>query len=97
MLPHGAGNDQRKESRKPILETIRPLGQPLSRKNGWSERRQIIDQMPVYTVKPLKALYESERMSLGVVKPTSIVRPHLLVPFAVWCITLTDSSNAATS
>jgi hypothetical protein len=73
LLPYGAGNDRRKESRKPILETIRPLGEPLSTKNGWRERRQIIDQVPIYTVNQLKSLYDSERMSLGIVKPTKVI------------------------
>jgi hypothetical protein len=73
LLPHGEGNDRRKESRKPILETICPLGEPLSTKNGWSVRRQIIDKIPIYTVNQLKSRYDSERMSLGIVKPTKVI------------------------
>jgi hypothetical protein len=73
LLPRGSGNDQRKESRKPLLDTIRVLGEPLSTKNGWRERRQIIDQIPTYTVKQLRAMHESERASLGIVRPTRIL------------------------
>lgn len=73
LLPHGAGNDRRKESRKPILETLRSLGDPLSPANGWRARREIINKMPVYTVNQLKSLYVSERMSLGIVKPTKVL------------------------
>lgn len=73
LLPHGAGNDRRKESRKPILETIRVLGEPLSTKNGWMERRQIIDQMPVHTVRQLQSLHDSERVSLGIVRPARVL------------------------
>jgi hypothetical protein len=73
LLPHGDGNDRRRESRKPILDSIQVLGQPLSTKDGWSERRQIIDQLPTCTVNQLKELHESERVSLGIVKPTKII------------------------
>ena len=73
LLPSGAGNDRRKESRKPILDSIRVLGEPLSTKNGWRERRQIIDNMPVYTVKQLQSLHKSEHVSLGIVRPTKVL------------------------
>lgn len=73
LFPHGAGNDSRKESRKPIIETISLLGERLSTKNGWKERRQIIDRLPKYTVNQLKSLYDSERISLGLVKPTKVI------------------------
>ncbi len=73
LFPHGSGNDRRKESRKPVLDTIQVLGEPLSTKNGWRERRQIIDQIPVHSVKQLRELHESERVSLGMVQPTRIL------------------------
>jgi hypothetical protein len=73
LLPHGAGNDRRKESRKPNLGTIQVLGEPLSTKNGWRDRRQIIDQMPVYTVKELRSLHDSENVSLGIVRPIRVL------------------------
>lgn len=69
----GAGNDNRKESRKPDLKSLKILGQQLPTKNNWQERRAIIDSMPVYTVKQLQALYETDRVSLGIVKPTKIL------------------------
>ena len=73
LFPHGAGNDKRKESRKPILETISILGERLSTKNRWEERRQIIERLPKYTVNQLRSLYDSERVSLGLVKPTKVI------------------------
>ncbi len=73
LLPYGAGNDRRKESRKPNLETMRPLGEPLSTKHGWQERRHIIDAMPVHTVKRLQALYDEQRVSLGIVRPSKVL------------------------
>lgn len=73
LLPHGDGNDRRKESRKPILESIRILGEPLDTKKGWQKRRQIIDRIPTHTVEELKALNASENKSLGIVKPKKII------------------------
>lgn len=73
LSEHGAKNDIRRESRKPDLDSIRLLGEPISAKNGWRARREIIDRMPINTQLQLKALYESNRTSLGVVKPTEIL------------------------
>jgi len=73
LSERGTGNDNRKESRKPNLDSIVILGEPLTTDKGWIERRKIIDKMPVYTVKQLESLYESERTSIGVVKPNSIL------------------------
>ena len=73
LFTNGSGNDRRKESRKPILETIRVLGEPLSTKNEWQQRRQIIDYMPVHTINELKALNESDHVSLGIVRPSKII------------------------
>lgn len=84
LFPHGAGNDRRKESRKPVLETLHILGEPLSTKNKWRVRRQIIDQMPVYTVKQLRQLNQSEGISLGVVKPMKVLDLKIETEDAEW-------------
>lgn len=73
LLPYGAGNDRRKESRKPDLESMQSLGSPLSTRDNWRERRAIIDAMPAHTVKELKALYEKDRTSLGIVRPSRVL------------------------
>ena len=73
LFPFGAGNDRRKESRKPVLDSLRVLGEPLSTKNGWKERRQIIDNIPSYTVNELRNLHETERVSLGIVHPARVI------------------------
>ncbi len=52
------GNDVRRESRKPDLESIQLVGKPLSTKDKWNQRRQIIDAMPHHTVNELRQLYE---------------------------------------
>ena len=71
--PRSIGNDDRKESRRPDLDSIRILGEPISTKNQWAERRELIDRLPHYTVNQLKVLNKSEKVSLGVVRPKRIL------------------------
>ncbi len=66
-------NDNRKESYRPDLESIRVLGEPLSSKNGWVERRALIDRLPHHTVNQLKALHATDKTSLGIVRPKTIL------------------------
>lgn len=71
---HGAGNDRRKESRKPELESIRVLDDPISTDRGaWTARRMLIDPLPHHTVRELHKLYEQDQTSLGMVRPTRIL------------------------
>jgi hypothetical protein len=73
LSPRGSGNDNRKESRRPNLDTIRLLGESLTTKKNWKERRQIIDQLPHYTLIELKARYKADRTSLGIVRPKRVI------------------------
>ena len=73
LAPTGAGNDNRKESRKPNLDSITVLGKPLTTQNRWAERRQIIDALPVHTVNEYRQLYEQDKTSLDVVRPMKIL------------------------
>jgi hypothetical protein len=73
LLPHGSGNDNRKESRKPDVDSIKLLGNPLSTENNWKARREIVDKMPVHTLDELKQLNKIDRTSLGIVKPKRIL------------------------
>jgi hypothetical protein len=70
--PVGHGNDRRKESRKPNLESLAPHDR-LDTKHGWRERRRFIDPMPHHTLKQLEQLYEADRTSLGIVRPTRVL------------------------
>jgi len=70
---HGAGNDTRVESRRPHLETLSFIGDPISPKNGWKERRRFIDSMPTNTLMELKSAYDNEKISLGIIKPSKIL------------------------
>ena len=71
--PRGHRNDQRPESREPDLNTLRVLGEPISTRNNWLERRQLIDPMPHHTVQQLEALHSQDRTSLGIVRPTRVL------------------------
>jgi hypothetical protein len=71
--PFGAGNDSRKESRRPDLDSIQILGEPINTKSKWKDRRAIIDRMPHHTRNQLVALYEKDKTSLGIVRPTKVL------------------------
>ena len=73
LAPSGHGKDNRKESRKPDLDSLRLLGEPLSWQNDWRERRVIIEALPVHTLNELKRLYEVDKTSLGLVKPKRVL------------------------
>ncbi len=71
--PKGKSNDNRKESQRPDPDSIRILGEPITPKNKWADRRALIDRVPHYTVNQLKALFASEKVSLGIVRPKRII------------------------
>jgi len=73
LAARGRGNDDRKESRKPNLDSIDPLGEPLSTRNNWRDRKRIIENLPINTINELKALYEVDKTSLGIVRPSQII------------------------
>ena len=72
LEPSGHGNDGRKESRKPRLDTLEILGEPLSTKNKWRERNRIIENVPHYTLNKLREQYNIDKTSLGIVRPTCV-------------------------
>ena len=72
LSPTGQGNDNRRESRKPKLDSLKILGEPLPA-GDWKQRREIIDSLPVHTRIELEHLYALEKKSLGIVKPTEVL------------------------
>ncbi len=72
LSPSGAGNDRRRESRRPDVTSISILGDRLSCDREWGSRRQIVDKLPVHTVTELEQLYVSDGVSLGVVRPSEV-------------------------
>lgn len=73
LLKHPEGRDKRKESREPVLETMKLLGDVIPPGKDWYERRKIVDRMPVHTIKELEADYSSHRVSLGIVRPKRVI------------------------
>ena len=72
LAQRGYGNDNRKESRKPDLDSIR-LGERLTADHNWRARREIIDRLPVYTRLQLEAQNTIDKTSLGVVRPSRVI------------------------
>jgi len=72
LWPTGEGNDSRKESRRPELDSITVQGEPLSTANEWAQRREIIDRLPHHTHKQLSSLYDTDKTSLGIIRPAKI-------------------------
>ncbi len=64
--------DPRKESYRPKVDTIRPLGEPLATANKWAERRRFVLGQGAKTMEDLCALQKSDRTSLGIVRPAEV-------------------------
>jgi hypothetical protein len=79
--PKGSGSDHRKESRRPVLESITILGERLSTKDGWKERRAIIDKIPHRTRKQLEEAYAVDQTSLGLKQAIACLRSSALSVF----------------
>jgi len=52
--------DNRKESYRPNVKSIRILGEPLDTKSGWKLRKEIVLKKPPQTMEQLKELQEKE-------------------------------------
>lgn len=68
--PH---KDNRPESFRPNLDTIKIIGEPVSTDKNWAERRSLIDELPHYTVNELKSMWDVDRTSLGAVRPAEVI------------------------
>jgi hypothetical protein len=82
--PVGAGNDRRKESRRPNLDSIRVIGKPLGKKQAWRQRREFIDVLTHHTRHQLERLYDQDRTSLGIVRPTRVLDMEIRPASAEW-------------
>lgn len=73
LAPTGSGNDARKESRRPELDSIKVLGPQLPALHAWAERRAIVDAMPHHSRNELRSLYKQDKTSLGIVRPSEVL------------------------
>ena len=65
--------DRRPETRRPAVESIKIIGEPIPTTNLWAERRAIIDKMPHRTLNQWKMAWEEDRTSLGIVRPSRVL------------------------
>ncbi|MCD4732890.1 hypothetical protein K8R78_01485 [bacterium] len=64
--------DPRKESFKPRNESIRIIGETISSSNNWEQRGRYVLAQSTNSMEELGVLEESEKRSLGIVRPKSI-------------------------
>lgn len=68
-----APEDHRTESHRISVDTINTLGEPLSTKDAWAERRQAIEKLEVFDDFDLLETARQERgVTLGVLRPSSL-------------------------
>jgi len=65
--------DNRKESYRPKVETIKTLCSPLDTKGHWAERRAVVLKNPPVSMERLWAQQKLDGTSLGLVKPREIL------------------------
>jgi hypothetical protein len=69
----GAGNDIRKESRRPQLSSIQLVGRPIPTDDNWRGRCEIVDALHHSTMSELESRYDSDKTSLGVLRPVKVL------------------------
>lgn len=74
LAPRPRNKDWRKNSRQPMLHTLQ-VGSIINTgpKSTWERRSKVIDLVPHHTMLQLSGLYEEDRTSLGVVRPTEVL------------------------
>ncbi|MBI4702908.1 MAG: hypothetical protein HY744_17460 [Deltaproteobacteria bacterium] len=65
-------DDDRKESYRPVLTSIKPLGEPLDKKKKWAARRQYVLAQGAKSMETLWDLQQQDNVSLGIVRPKVI-------------------------
>jgi len=73
LLPRENNSDFRKESFKPLLDTLEIVSDVIPADNAWRERRKIFDKLPSFTLNEIQERYIQDTTSLGIVKPQEII------------------------
>lgn len=74
LAPRPRNKDWRKESRQPLLHTLKLLDEVgTGKKHDWLERRKVVDRVQDHTVLELMGLYDADRTSLGIVRPMEVL------------------------
>jgi len=64
-------SDGRPESRKPIIDSIRP-GAVIGTKNGWAARREVVEPLMLESMCELREKRKADGTSLGVFRPALV-------------------------
>jgi hypothetical protein len=69
-----AKNDHRPESHKVFVDTIRVDGKPMPTKNGWAERRALLQKLPIFgDFSALETARQQAGPTLSIVRPAKIL------------------------
>jgi hypothetical protein len=68
-----SGQDSRKESYRPILDSINLIGEPLSTSNNWAERSKYVLANASKSIEELKDKQAKDETSLGIFRPKRII------------------------
>ncbi|MFO8056311.1 MAG: hypothetical protein R6V10_03350 [bacterium] len=65
-------NDVRKESYRPDSDSIRPIGEPISTRDNWSERARYVLKKKARSMEDLYDQQVQDRTSIGIFKPNKV-------------------------
>ena len=65
-------NDKRKESYRPIPDTMKIIGMPIPSKGNWAERAKYVLKKKAKSLEELADMNEQDRTSLGIIRPKTI-------------------------
>jgi hypothetical protein len=65
--------DRRPETRRPDLDSIEVLGDPLSSSNGWAQRRRFVEPLMAASMCEIIRRQRRDRTSLGVFRPRQVI------------------------
>lgn len=69
-----SSDDHRPESHRISVDTIETLGEPLSTRRDWEERRFVLESVPVFNdFNALEASRQREGITLGLLRPSRLV------------------------
>lgn len=69
----GNTQDKRPESFRPDLDSVRPGRIIGTGEDGWRERRELLSDLPVRTLKECQAAYDLDKTSLSLVQPSEVL------------------------
>lgn len=65
--------DPRKESWRPRLDSIKPIGDRIPSDNNWGKRKAFVFAKGTQTIEQLRDAYDTDYTSLGIVRPAEVL------------------------